>query len=306
MRHAWNRISVVISLIAILLYVSLRYLFHSTGSILTLPLSIAIITGGLPLLYDLFRQVLKREFGSDFLAGLSIVTATLMGELLVATIIVLMLTGGQTLEEFATRRASSVLIALARRMSSIAHRIAGDTTNDIPVSDIRIGDRLVVFPHEICPVDGTVESGTGTMDKSFLTGEPFRVRKISGSQVISGALNEDSALFIVADRLAIDSRYARIMQVMQTAEQKSSQNSPPRRPFRRSLYADRNRHCSGGMAAERRSSSKSPHEFADRLVFYPEASPFHGEYNLVLSICRDDDKYSGFRRLIVDVLGCTD
>ena len=223
LRHAWNRISVVISLTAILLYVSLRYLFHSTGNILTLPLWIAIITGGLPLVYDLSRQMLKREFGSDLLAGLSIVTATLMGELLVATIIVLMLTGGQTLEEFATRRASSVLIALARRMPSIAHRIAGDTTNDIPVSDIRIGDRLVVFPHEICPVDGTVESGTGTMDESFLTGEPFRIRKISGSQVISGALNEDSALFIVADRLAIDSRYARIMQVMQTAEQ-----SPPR------------------------------------------------------------------------------
>ena len=222
-RHAWNRISVVISLTSILLYMSLRYLFHSTGSILTLPLWIAIVTGGLPLLYDLSRQALKREFGSDLLAGLSIVTATLMGELLVGTIIVLMLTGGQTLEEFATQRASSVLTALAHRMPSIAHRISGDTTNDIPVTDIRIGDPLVVFPHEICPVDGTVEKGTGTMDESFLTGEPFRIRKISGSQVISGALNEDSALFIVADRLAIDSRYARIMQVMQTAEQ-----SPPR------------------------------------------------------------------------------
>src|ERR1700733_6676430 len=96
-RHAWNRISVVISLTSILLYMSLRYLFHSTGSILTLPLWIAIVTGGLPLLYDLSRQALKREFGSALLAGLSIVTATLMGELLVGTIIVLMLTGGQTL-----------------------------------------------------------------------------------------------------------------------------------------------------------------------------------------------------------------
>jgi cation transport ATPase len=74
------------------------------------------------------------------------VTATLMGELLVATIIVLMLTGGQTLEEFATQRASSVLIALARRMPSIAHRIAGDTTNDLPVSDIRIGTISLSFP----------------------------------------------------------------------------------------------------------------------------------------------------------------
>ena len=173
-RHVGNGISVVISFSAIFLYVSLRYLFHITGSILTLPRWIAIITGGLPLLYDLSRQALKREFGSDLLAGLSIVTATLMGELLVPTIIELMVTGGQTLEEFATQRASSVLTALAHRMPSIAHRITGNTTNDIPVSDIRIGDRLVVFPHEICPVDGTVESGTGTMDESFLTREPFR------------------------------------------------------------------------------------------------------------------------------------
>jgi len=53
-----------------------------------------VTVGGLPLQYDLARQVLKREFGSDVLAGLSIVMATLMGELLVATIIALMLSGG--------------------------------------------------------------------------------------------------------------------------------------------------------------------------------------------------------------------
>ncbi len=139
--------------------------------------------------------------------------------LLVATIIVLMLSGGQALEEFATRRASSVLNTLAKRMPSVAHRIVGATAHDIDVTDIAIGDRLLVFPHEICPVDATVESGTGTMDESFLTGEPFRIRKIAGSQVISGALNEDSALTIVADKLAADSRYARIMGVMQAAEQ---------------------------------------------------------------------------------------
>jgi len=57
------------------------------------------------------------------------------------------------------------------------------------------------------------------MDESFLTGEPFRIRKTSGSQVISGALNEDAALTIIADRLAVDSRYARIMQVMRKAEE---------------------------------------------------------------------------------------
>lgn len=171
------------------------------------------------MLYDLARQVIKRQFGSDFLAGLSIITATLMGELLVATIIVLMLSGGQALEEFATQRASSLLNALAKRMPTLAHRVVDGTACDIAVTDIGVGDRLIIFPHEICPVDGTVESGVGTMDESFLTGEPFRMRKIAGSQVISGALNEDSALTIIADKLAVDSRYARIMGVMQAAEQ---------------------------------------------------------------------------------------
>ena len=223
MRHTWNRVSVVISFAAIVLYLSLRFLFHSPAGISTLPLWVAVVVGGLPLLYDLTRQVIKRQFGSDFLAGLSIVTASLMGELLVATIIVLMLSGGQALEEFATQRASSVLNALAKRMPSIAHRIADGSTHDISVADIQIDDRLIVFPHEICPVDGTVESGIGTMDESFLTGEPFRMRKISGSQVLSGALNQDSALTILADKRAVDSRYARIMQVMQRAEQ-----NPPR------------------------------------------------------------------------------
>ncbi len=219
-RSAWTRYSALLAFLAILLHLLLRFLLHFDARTASIPLWVAILAGGLPLLSTLLLQIWKRQFGADFLAGLSIVTAVLMQELLVATIIILMLTGGQTLEEYATLRASSVLRALARRMPSMAHRIDGNsTTESIPVADIRIGDRLIVFPHEICPVDGTVEAGTGTMDESFLTGEPFRIRKTSGSLVISGALNEDAALTIRADKLAVDSRYARIMQVMQKAEQ---------------------------------------------------------------------------------------
>jgi heavy metal translocating P-type ATPase len=219
---SWNWVAAAVSLLAILLHLLSRYLLDHPQNLAAIPLWAAILTGGLPLLRDLAIQVWKRQFGADFLAGLSIVTAVLMGELLVATIIVLMLSGGQALEEYATRRASYVLDALARRVPNIAHRIEEETTSEISVGEIRIGDRLIVFPHEICPVDGRVESGTGTMDESFLTGEPFRIRKTVGSQVISGALNEDAALTIVAEKLAVDSRYARIMQVMKKAEE-----SPP-------------------------------------------------------------------------------
>jgi heavy metal translocating P-type ATPase len=81
----------------------------------------------------------------------------------------------------------------------------------------------VVFPHETCPVDGTVIDGHGAMDESYLTGEPYVLSKTPGSAVLSGAVNGEAALTIRADRLAVDSRYARIMQVMRDSEQRRPQ-----------------------------------------------------------------------------------
>lgn len=218
MKSLWERIAVGITFAAIVAYLVMHFFLHLSGTIVDLPLWVAIVICGVPLVYELLLQVWHRQFGADFLAGISIVTAVLVGELLVAAIIILMLTGGQALERYATRRASSVLEALARRMPSIAHRIENGKSSDISIDEVRVGDRLVIYPHEICPVDGTVISGSGTMDESFLTGEPFRIRKTAGSQVISGALNEESAVTIVADKLAVDSRYSRIMKVMREAE----------------------------------------------------------------------------------------
>ena len=218
MKSLWERIAVGITLAAIVAHLVMRFLLHLSGTVVDLPLWVAIGICGAPLVYELLLQVWHRKFGADFLAGISIVTAVIVGELLVAVIIILMLTGGQALERYATRRASSVLEALAKRMPSIAHRIENGKSSDISIDAVQVGDRLVIYPHEICPVDGTVISGSGTMDESFLTGEPFRIRKTAGSQVISGALNEESAVTIVADKLAVDSRYSRIMKVMREAE----------------------------------------------------------------------------------------
>jgi heavy metal translocating P-type ATPase len=76
-----------------------------------------------------------------------------------------------------------------------------------------------VYPHDICPVDGAVIEGHGVMDESYLTGEPFQMSKTPGSEVLSGSINGDTALTIRATRLAVDSRYAKIMQVMRASEQ---------------------------------------------------------------------------------------
>ncbi|MBA4066511.1 MAG: cadmium-translocating P-type ATPase [Isosphaera sp.] len=184
------------------------------------PLLAALALGGGWLVLGLLARLSRGQFGSDLLAGISIVTSVVLGEYLAGTLVVLMLSGGEALEAYAVRRASSALDALARRMPAVAHRTRGGTLADVPLADVAAGDLVVVFPHETCPVDGTVADGHGTMDESYLTGEPYLLAKAPGSAVLSGAVNGDSALTVRADRPADDSRYAKIMRVMRESEQR--------------------------------------------------------------------------------------
>ena len=222
----WQRKSTLIaafSIAAILLSLGLRFGFHTTLQTYQAPLLATLVIGGLPLLYDLLQKLLKREFGSDLLGGISIITSILLGEYLAGSIIVLMLSGGEALESYALLSASSVLAALAKRMPSIAHRKRESEIAEVALQEVAVGDTLVIYPHDICPVDGVVIEGHGLMDESYLTGEPFQITKTSGSVVISGAINGVSALTIRTTKLAADSRYAKIMEVMRESEAKRPQ-----------------------------------------------------------------------------------
>lgn len=203
----------------IAMHLVLRFLVDARPALSDAPLLIVLALGGTALVVELAGRLVHGRFGSDLLAGISIVTAVLLGEYLAGSLVVLMLSGGQALESLAVGRASSVLAALARRMPAVAHRRSGDGVEEVGLDAIGIGDHLVIFPHEICPVDGVVVDGHGSMDESYLTGEPFVISKAPGSEVYSGAINGDQAVTVRAIRLAIDSRYARIMGVMRESEQ---------------------------------------------------------------------------------------
>jgi heavy metal translocating P-type ATPase len=216
----FRRHSLIATLTAVCLFTHL--LLRPTGDA-RWPLWIALAAGGLPLIVELVAGLFRGEWGSDLLAGLSIVTAVLLGEPLAGALVVLMLSGGEALESYAVGRASSVLSALSKRMPSVAHKRGDAGLADIPLTEIRVDDVLVVLPHEICPVDGVVVEGHGSMDEAYLTGEPYRMSKSVGSEVLSGAINADSALAVRAVRLPVDSRYARIMRVMEQSQQRRPQ-----------------------------------------------------------------------------------
>jgi heavy metal translocating P-type ATPase len=214
----------VLAIIAIGIHLAIRFGGAISGqiggiAIADLSLVCALVLGGVPLVWKLLSKLSRGQFGSDLLAGISIVTSMLLGEYLAGTIVVLMLSGGEVLEAYAVRSASRVLSALANRMPAVAHRRSGESTEKISLDQIAIGDMIMILPHETCPVDGTVTEGHGSMDESYLTGEPYVMSKTPGSFVMSGAINGDSALIIRADKLAVDSRYAKIMEVMKTSQQ---------------------------------------------------------------------------------------
>lgn len=223
LRWLWDTREIVIAAIAIVtivVYLVLRFGLGVSIEEARWVLWVCLGLGGTPLVVELVGKALKREFGSDLLAGISIVTSVLLGEYLAGSFVVLMLSGGEALERYAVANASSVLKALAKRMPSVAHVKREGSLEDVALEEVRVGDHLTIFPHETAPVDGVVVDGHGVMDESFLTGEPYLMSKAPGSSVISGSVNGESAITIEATREAVDSRYAKIMQVMRDTEER--------------------------------------------------------------------------------------
>jgi heavy metal translocating P-type ATPase len=219
----WHWALLILSLLAVVLHFTFRWSnLPSVGEVnaADIPLLVVVAIGGTPLVLQIIFKIFHRDFGADLLAVIALVTATWLNEYLASVLIIIMLSGGQALEVYAMRKASSVLLALAERMPSTAHRRRGEKVEEITLADIAIGDEIVIFPHETAPVDGIVIEGNGSMDESYLTGEPYQVSKAPGTSVLSGAINGEAVIVIRAEKLAHDSRYAQIMVVMQEAEQK--------------------------------------------------------------------------------------
>lgn len=173
---------------------------------------------------DMIRDLLKKNFGLDILALVAMIATLLVGEYLAALIIVLMLTGGEALEDYASYRASRSLTDLLNQSPQSAHRFqphqtpGEDVLEDIPVDDVRIGDELLVRPSEMVPVDATLLSASATLDESSLTGESLPVHRTTGDQILSGVLNGEQAIRIRAIRTSADSQYQQILMLVREAQ----------------------------------------------------------------------------------------
>ncbi|MFF0295344.1 heavy metal translocating P-type ATPase [Kitasatospora sp. NPDC004614] len=163
-------------------------------------------------------QALRRgRAGVDLIAVLALVGTLATGEYLAGALIALMLSGGRWLDAAAERRATRDLRELLRHAPRTARRRTGDTTETVPLADIRIGDRLIVGPGETVPVDGRITGSRAVLDESVLTGESAQVARAAGDPVRSGAVNAGSAFELRATATEEHSTYAEIVRLTQQA-----------------------------------------------------------------------------------------
>ena len=184
------------------------------------PAAVAWVVGPVLLIPGLtwatVRGIVRAEPGVDVVALLAMVGALLAGEHLAGSIIAVMLTGGEALEAAAGRRAEQALSALLAHAPRVAHRLRDGVLQDVPVEVLVPGDRVVVKPGEVVPVDGALE-GDAVTDESTLTGESRPVHRSVHDRVASGATNVGTSMTLVATATAAESTFAGIVALVEHA-----------------------------------------------------------------------------------------
>lgn len=164
--------------------------------------------------------MLRGRFAADLVASLAIVAALVLQQPFAGLVIVLMQSGGEFLELYAAGKASESVRMLEDAAPRTAHRLeaAGGTT-DIPVSEVRPGDRLLVRPGELIPCDGVVTKGHSHVDTSWVTGEPVPLSATPGTVLTSGSANGEAPLEMRSTAPASESQYARIVDMVRAAQE---------------------------------------------------------------------------------------
>jgi heavy metal translocating P-type ATPase len=179
-------------------------------------LATAPVVAGLAV--SILRDFLAGRLGVDAIALVSMSAALALGQPLASAVVALMYSGGNVLEEIAIARAEHDLRALVDRAPREAHRRIDDHIEEVPISDVAVGDRLLVRAGEIIPVDGVTISNAVTVDESALTGEPIPVVKARGAAVLSGSLNVDETFELTVSAAAGESTYAGIVRMVTAAQ----------------------------------------------------------------------------------------
>ncbi len=203
-------------LVALPLYISGS---HDAAQII---LSMVAIANVIPIVVDMLREIRSGTYGVDLLAATAITTAVIFGEYWAGMIILVMLLGGEALENYAANRAKTELNALLSSAPKKAHVLRGRKVVDVLASDVKVNDKVLIKAGEQVPVDAVVIDGSASFDESSLTGESLPSDKQVGEELLSGSINLDGVVTARALRVAKDSQFEQIVQMVAAAASSKS------------------------------------------------------------------------------------
>jgi len=181
------------------------------------------IVGGImtvSMLIGMIKTLRSGKYGVDILAITAIVATLLVGDYWASLVVLIMLTGGDSLEDYASHQASRELRSLLDNSPRIAHRIDDEKISELAVEDVQVGDLILVKPGELVPVDGRVKAGESFVDESSLTGESNPIEKKLNDELMSGSINGDAALRYKVTKSAKDSQYQTLVKLVKESEAK--------------------------------------------------------------------------------------
>lgn len=216
MKHQWKLLVVIaVGIIAAILDFGLHVNIWSAVIIDVVGALMA-----LSMLAEMLQTLKEGNWGVDVLAIIAVVSTMVVGDYWAAWMILVMLTGGDSLEDYATGQADKELRALLNNSPQIAHKLVDGKLTDVQVDELQVGDHVVIKPGNQVPVDGKIVKGSSSFDQSSLTGESLPVDKTVDDELMSGSINGATAVEMEVTKAAKDSEYQAIVALVKSSQAK--------------------------------------------------------------------------------------
>ena len=183
---------------------------------------LAAVLGGARILYQTLENLIDGKVGADLALTIACLAAIVLGEHSTAALVVFIALCGESIEGFTVDRAQRAIRGVFNLCPPTARLVADGKEEEVAVTDVTVGQVVLVRPGERIPVDGVVRSGTSAVDQSALTGESLPLEKTISDEVFAGTLNQFGALEVEATRIATESTLSKVVQLVAEATERKA------------------------------------------------------------------------------------
>lgn len=185
---------------------------------------LAIASGGWFVAPKALISLKNRSLDMNVLMVAAVCGAIAIGQLFEAATVTFLFSLALLLESWSVERARKAISTLLDLSPTLARVMQGEQLVEMQVEDVSIGSRILIRPGEKVPLDGTVASGTSSINQAPITGESIPVSKGEGDPVFAGTINEDGALEVTTTKGANDTTLSRIIQMVQDARSRKAKS----------------------------------------------------------------------------------